>query len=463
LDASRRVHSAEALPKSIERSLVSRVTEAAGAPFRRESPRSNGARRLDRFLIKRCSTSGASTRPQTSRNHGSGEHLAHGSSLTEGISTMDSKRVFWSSLVCVVLAGCGGVDSQPGDEEDVAESELAYVTGANLIVNGSFETGYTLTTGINGGWPNNAGYWAPIGYLGATDSIPNWTHSGGGVDWQDSSISVPPGAPVAGSGSRAVDLNSYNPQGAGAISQTIATTSGAPYVLKFLYSAHPYAGCTTGAKPMLASAGSASLVVTPDPVAEGYAGGTNVWHSATLDFTATSASTTISFASQVGYTCAGPMVDNVVVEALPLINVDTAGCNTNVAINNAIGQSFQVSSATTLDHFDIWIKPNLYYNTSYNVEVYDSEGTGGALIATSSTVSMGSQTGGAPATWYGFDFGASGVALQANHAYTFKLVRLSQYSGAFSHCGNVYPSGIEYWLGYSASPGNDVSFRLYGK
>jgi hypothetical protein len=147
-----------------------------------------------------------------------------------------------------------------------------------------------------------------------------------------------------------------------------------------------------------------------------------------------------------------------------LINVDTTGCNTNVAINNAIGQSFQVSSPTTLDHFGIWIKPELYYTTSYNVELYDGEGTGGAKLATSSTVIVSSQTSGAPSTWYDFAFTAPGISLQANHAYTLKLVSLYQYSGAFSHCGNVYPSGIEYWLGYStAFSGNDMSFRLYGQ
>ncbi|WP_148314347.1 hypothetical protein [Sorangium cellulosum] len=93
----------------------------------------------------------------------------------------------------------------------------------------------------------------------------------------------------------------------------------------------------------------------------------------------------ISFASLIGNACAGPLVDDVVVEAVPLpallVNVDTTGCNTNVAINNAIGQSFQVSSPTTLDHFGIWIKPELSYATSYNVELYDDEGTGGAKLA----------------------------------------------------------------------------------
>ncbi|KYF83867.1 hypothetical protein BE20_00030 [Sorangium cellulosum] len=371
---------------------------------------------------------------------------------------MHSKRVYWSSVLCISLTACTGVDSQPTDEEAVDEGALASV--ANLITNGSFELQYELTAGIYGAWPANADLWAPIGYYGATNSLPGWTVGGDGVDWHDSSSGPRGGEPSAVDGARTVDLNSAVGLNAGTISQTIASTPGAKYVMTFFYSAHPYGGCYPGPRPMLASAGSASLVVTPDPVSEGYSGGINVWHSASLPFTATSTSTTISFASLVGNTCAGPLVDKVVVEALPIINVDTTGCNP-IAINNAIGQSFRVPAATSLDHFDIWIKPELYYTTAYNVEVYDSEGTGGVKIATSAPVSMGSQTGGAASTWYSFAFG-KGVSLQANHAYTFKLVRLSQYSGAFSHCGNVYASGIEYWLGYSASSGNDMSFRLYG-
>jgi hypothetical protein len=150
------------------------------------------------------------------------------------------------------------------------------------------------------------------------------------------------------------------------------------------------------------------------------------------------------------------------VDSARLIDVDTSGCETNVAINNAIGQSFQVSSPTHLDRFEIWIKPELYYTTSYNVEVYDGEGTGGAKLATSEIVTMGSQTDGAASTWYSFGFAASDLSLQANHAYTFQLVRLSQYSGAFSQCGDVYPGGMEYWLGQTAFIENDMSFRLYG-
>jgi hypothetical protein len=149
-------------------------------------------------------------------------------------------------------------------------------------------------------------------------------------------------------------------------------------------------------------------------------------------------------------------------QAAALIQVDTAGCNTNVAINNAIGQSFRVSTAAQLEKIEIWIKPELYYNTSYAMEVYAGEGTGGTRLATSPTVSMGSQSAGTPSGWYAFSFAGSGIHLQPNQPYTFKLVRLSTYSGAFSMCGNVYPNGIQYWLGTYADTPYDVSFKLYG-
>lgn len=144
----------------------------------------------------------------------------------------------------------------------------------------------------------------------------------------------------------------------------------------------------------------------------------------------------------------------------PLIDVGTAGCQTNMSINNAIGQSFRLADVKQLDAVEIWIKPNLYYTTSYDVEIYDGEGTAGPKIATSSSVTMGSQTGGVPSTWYTFAF--SGELLQANHTYTLKLVRLSQYNGAFSQCGDVYPNGRQYWLGYSPDYYYDMSFRVYG-
>jgi len=105
-----------------------------------------------------------------------------------------------------------------------------------------------------------------------------------------------------------------------------------------------------------------------------------------------------------------------------LSNVDTAGCDANVAINNAIGQSFRVNEATSLEKIDIWIKPELYYTTSYTLELYDGEGTSGTRLGTSATtVTLGSQSGGTPSGFQAFSFTNLGLVLQASHADTFRL------------------------------------------
>src|SRR4051812_17342193 len=201
----------------------------------------------------------------------------------------------------------------------VSISAVAQTTNNNLVQNGSFETGFEATTQINGGWPSNHGFWAPIGYNGASDTIPNWTVSGGGVDWSDSNSSVP-NSMIAADGARFVDLNSCCSNPPGMISQTIATTPGVSYTMNFSYSGHTYSPCYFGPKPMRASAGSASLVVTADPQAEGYLDRTNIWHTASVSFTASSSSTVISFQSlENDGTCAGPLVDNVRVTANNLV------------------------------------------------------------------------------------------------------------------------------------------------
>jgi hypothetical protein len=166
--------------------------------------------------------------------------------------------------------------------------------------------------------------WAPIGYNGATDTIPNWTVSGGGVDWQDTDPSVP-SSMAAADGARLVDLNGPWYSAPGAISQTIATTPGASYTLSFSYSGHPAWGCYFGPKSLRASAGSASTTVTADPGAEGYLDGTNIWHAASVSFTASSSSTVISFASlETDGTCGGPLVDNV--QVLPQPPAEPLAC-----------------------------------------------------------------------------------------------------------------------------------------
>ena len=217
--------------------------------------------------------------------------------------------------------------------ELVSISAVAQAANNNLVQNGSFETGYEDTIQINGGWPNNHGFWAPIGYNGATDTIPDWTVSGGGVDWHDSDVSVP-NSMIAADSARLVDLNSCCANAPGVISQTIATTPGVSYTLSFSYSGHPYSGCYFGPKPMRASAGSASTVVSADPLAEGYLDSANLWHDASVSFTAASSSTVISFESlENDGTCGGPLVDNVWVLAQPPANPVTCPCSSIARFN----------------------------------------------------------------------------------------------------------------------------------
>lgn len=204
---------------------------------------------------------------------------------------------------------------------------IAQAPNVNLVQNGSFESGYEATTQVNGGWPNNHGLWAPIGYNGATDTIPDWTVVGGGADWHDADSTLP-NSMAAADGDRMVDLNSCCGYAPGVISQTIATTPGVSYTLSFDYSGHPYGPCYFGPKSLRATAGSASTVVSADPLAEGYLDGTNLWHSVSVSFTASSAATVISFESlETDGTCAGPIVDNVWVVAEPTTNPVTCPCS----------------------------------------------------------------------------------------------------------------------------------------
>ena len=138
-----------------------------------------------------------------------------------------------------------------------------------------------------------------------------------------------------------------------------------------------------------------------------------------------------------------------------LINVDCAPGNT--AINSAIGQTF-FPGAATLESIEIWIKPELYYTTTYELRFYDGAFT--SLLATSAPLNINSSTSGAPSQFY--SFALPPIVLAASQEYSWKLVRLSTYSGAFAPCGNSI-SGTGYWLGTTPeSSGNDYSFRLNG-
>jgi hypothetical protein len=175
---------------------------------------------------------------------------------------------------------------------------------ANLVVNGSFESGYP-------GDDICGAFWFSVGYdcyYDTSTAIPGWTETAGGVDLTSSTYHggpVPPGEPTSQDGNYFVDL--VGAGSAGRIEQTIPTTAGVTYKLSFYYSTHSQFFCSLGFATATATAGSDSLVV-------GAATGAP-YTQATLLFTATGSSTTISFAANEDKPCGGVLIDNVSVEA----------------------------------------------------------------------------------------------------------------------------------------------------
>lgn len=163
---------------------------------------------------------------------------------------------------------------------------LAGSAQAATITNGSFENG-TFTT-------------APFDTLAAGDaSITGWTIGGAGVDWIGSFW-------VASEGGRSIDLSALN---AGSLSQTRSTIEGQSYKLTF-----DLAGNPTGA-PILKIVAVSINGGAPTNFGFDPSGASNAnmgWLSQTYNFTATSASSVLSFTS-LAETASGPALDNVAI------------------------------------------------------------------------------------------------------------------------------------------------------
>jgi choice-of-anchor C domain-containing protein len=166
----------------------------------------------------------------------------------------------------------------------------ALPTGANAaaFMNGSFETGPAV-----GGFSTY--------FAGATD-ITGWVVGSHSVDyiggyWQSQD------------GSRNIDLSGNAP---GSISQTFDTVNGLTYTVKFWLAGNPDGGPTI--KPLLVDVGGATTLYNFDVT--GASRGAMNWVEKSYTFTATGASTTLTFASNSG-TAYGPALDNVSVVAVP--------------------------------------------------------------------------------------------------------------------------------------------------
>lgn len=168
---------------------------------------------------------------------------------------------------------------------------------ANLLVNGSFESG---------SYTGNAS-WMDVG--AGSGAITGWAIGGAGIDWHTGNEFIP-----IQDGSKAVDLNNSGiGSGTGTIAQNFATTVGQLYRLSF-YLSGPENG-TANVDPR-----QVRVNVDGNNTDFSQAESPNtslVWGLKTLDFVATGTTSTVAFSSlnEAGYW--GPVLDNVSVEQVP--------------------------------------------------------------------------------------------------------------------------------------------------
>ncbi|MBV8078916.1 MAG: VCBS repeat-containing protein, partial [Actinobacteria bacterium] len=212
----------------------------------------------------------------------------------------------------------------------------------NLVQNGSFEEGYPGDNVCGGNWYS-------VGYScnPSNDSIPGWIQTGGGLDWHHNTTNA--GEPAAEDGTHLVDLVGNNDNGA--IEQNVPTTPGHAYTLTFYYAGHPNCLGAGGTATAHVTAGSASTDISSH--------GTNSYTQASLAFTATSASTPISFAS-TGSTssCGGVMIDNVSV-------VDNGPAASFTLVESATNATVVAGQTSTVDFVDF--KANGPFSDSVNL------------------------------------------------------------------------------------------------
>ena len=168
----------------------------------------------------------------------------------------------------------------------LAGSALAAFAG---VKNGSFETG----TGDPGAF---------VQVTSGSTVLTDWTVSTGSVDWIGTYW-------PAAAGSKSVDMNGAGP---GTISQVLATTIGKTYVVTFALSANP-AGPVGVYTLSVGATGATSTAYPFDRAVSANTLANMMWQAKQYSFVATSATTTLSFASVSATGPYGPALDNVAV------------------------------------------------------------------------------------------------------------------------------------------------------
>ncbi len=170
-----------------------------------------------------------------------------------------------------------------------ASAALATGAHAAAFINGGFEAGI------------DPGVFTTLS-AGDSSSITGWTVGGGGVDYIGTYW-------VPSEGSRSVDLSALS---AGSLSQTFDTVANKTYKVTFDLAGNPAGG--SAFKFMQVSAGMNSTVYAFDTT--GHSLSSMGWFPEYFTFTATGASSTLTFAS-LENSPYGPAIDNVTVSSVP--------------------------------------------------------------------------------------------------------------------------------------------------
>lgn len=176
------------------------------------------------------------------------------------------------------------------------------LSAGNLVVDGGFESpGVTQdASAVANGYitipPGTVGAWAATGEVDTVTGSPDVpiAHA---YWWQ------------AAEGNQSLDLNGLAP---GTISQSIPTTIGASYTLSFMMAGNPYGGSGPAVKQVRVAAGTTTVDLSFDVT--GKTPADMGWRAESLTFTASSASTVISFTSLSGGS-GGVALDKIVVES----------------------------------------------------------------------------------------------------------------------------------------------------
>jgi choice-of-anchor C domain-containing protein len=184
---------------------------------------------------------------------------------------------------------------------------------ANIIVNGSFESGISVPPSPPG-YRTLSGPTDP-GAFGGTTDITGWTVMNSNIDWIHNDYWQ------ASSGTYSLDLSGWTP---GGIQQTVATVIGETYTLMFDYSVNPDLRHSDTARRLdiFVNDGTSNILDQNVLVARGTRTFQDMqWQTISYTFVATSSNSTVQFVSSPSNIDAGgPAIDNVSLTGSPTVN-----------------------------------------------------------------------------------------------------------------------------------------------